>query len=57
MHRPDPKRPPELQDKRSVVLIEPADQARWLYGTEADARSMLVAPEVDALAAEPLTAS
>ena len=25
MHRPDPKRPPEKQDKRSVVVVEPAN--------------------------------
>lgn len=25
MHKPDPKRPPEMQDKRSVVPMEPAD--------------------------------
>lgn len=30
MHRPDPKRPPELQDKRSVVPIEFADVDTWL---------------------------
>jgi len=31
MHRPDPKRPPEMQDKRSVVPIEAEDVDTWLY--------------------------
>ena len=37
MHRPDPKRPPQLQDKRSVVPIEPEDVGLWLHGTVAQA--------------------
>lgn len=31
MHRPDPKRPPNMQDKRSVVPIELADVDAWLH--------------------------
>jgi len=30
MHRPDPKRPPNMQDKRSVVPIELPDVDAWL---------------------------
>ena len=30
MHRLDPKRPPNMQDKRSVVPIELADVDAWL---------------------------
>jgi putative SOS response-associated peptidase YedK len=30
MHRPDPKRQPEMQDKRSVVPIAPEDVDAWL---------------------------
>jgi putative SOS response-associated peptidase YedK len=30
MHRPDPKRPPGMQDKRSVVPIESEDVDLWL---------------------------
>lgn len=41
MHKPDPKLPPDAQDKRSVVAIEPADVARWLWGSPADALSLL----------------
>lgn len=30
MHRPDPKRPPEMQDKRMVVVLPEAQYAEWL---------------------------
>lgn len=30
MHRPDPKRPPEMQDKRMVAILPPAQYAEWL---------------------------
>jgi len=32
MHKPDPKLPPDQQDKRSVVAIEPDDADIWLNG-------------------------
>ncbi len=32
MHKPDAKRPPAMQDKRSVVPIEAADVDAWLHG-------------------------
>jgi putative SOS response-associated peptidase YedK len=41
MHRPDPKRPPGMQDKRSVVPIEPADVDAWLSGTVAQASQLV----------------
>jgi putative SOS response-associated peptidase YedK len=41
MHRPDPKRPPEMQDKRSVVPIEPADVDTWLHAPLADAAPLV----------------
>lgn len=48
MHRPDPKRPPELQDKRSVVPIAPEDVDPWLHGTPAEARALIrLAPADD----------
>ncbi len=56
MHQPDPKRPPHLQDKRSVIPVEIEDVDRWLYGTVDDAKSLVrLAPaEVfDAAAANP----
>ena len=30
MHRPDPKRPPEMQDKRMVVILPEAQYGEWL---------------------------
>ena len=33
MHRPDPKRPPDMQDKRTVVPLETGDWDTWLRGT------------------------
>jgi len=41
MHRPDPKRPPEKQDKRSVVVVEPANWDAWLRGPEDEARALI----------------
>ncbi|MDE2395552.1 MAG: SOS response-associated peptidase family protein [Burkholderiales bacterium] len=41
MHRPDPKRAPELQDKRSVIPIEAADVDEWLFAPPAQARALL----------------
>ena len=46
MHRPDPKRPPEMQDKRSVVPVETEDVAAWLFGTQDLAQALVrLAPE------------
>ena len=41
MHRPDPKRPADMQDKRSVIPIEPADVDTWLNAPLALAASLL----------------
>ena len=47
MHRPDPKRPPSMQDKRSVVPIEPADVDAWLFAPVAEAAKLVrLAPAV-----------
>ncbi len=40
MHRPDPKRPPHMQDKRSVVPIELEDVDAWLFGTVQQAQAL-----------------
>lgn len=53
MHKPDPRLPPEGQDKRSVVPIAPADVDRWLYGTPDDARALLRLDALDALVGGP----
>ena len=41
MHRPDLKRPPEQQDKRSVVPIEPEDVDCWLHAPQAQAAALV----------------
>ena len=44
LHKPDPKLPPDAQDKRSVVPLAPDDWAAWLHGDEAGARRLLAVP-------------
>lgn len=48
MHKPDLKRPPHMQDKRSVVPIALADTQLWLAGTSDQASELvqLAAPEI-----------
>jgi putative SOS response-associated peptidase YedK len=41
MHRPDPKRPPHMQDKRSVIPVERADVDEWLLGTVDQAQALM----------------
>lgn len=41
LHKPDPKLPPDQQDKRSLVHIDPIDWAQWLDGSEDEARALL----------------
>ena len=41
MHKPDPKLPPDRQDKRSVVPIELEDVDLWLHGTMSDASALI----------------
>ncbi len=53
MHRPDPKRPPNMQDKRSVVSIALENVDTWLYGTVTEARALIVLPEVELFSAGP----
>ena len=48
MHRPDLKRPLNLQDKRSVVPIALADVDAWLTASTQDAAALVrLAPAVD----------
>lgn len=47
LHKPDPQLPPDAQDKRSVVPLEPADWQAWLAGDEADARRLLQVPPAE----------
>lgn len=37
LHKPDPKLPPDQQDKRAVIHIAPEDWQRWLRGDVSDA--------------------
>ena len=53
MHRPDPKLPPDRQDKRSVVAIESGDVDAWLRGSVADAAGLVRPPPVDLIEAGP----
>ena len=53
IHRPDPKRPPNMQDKRSVVSIELADDDTWLCGTQAEAQKLMQLLPVDLFDAGP----
>jgi len=41
MHKPDPKLPPDQQDKRSVVPVELEDVDQWLFGTPRDASALV----------------
>jgi putative SOS response-associated peptidase YedK len=41
MHKPDPKLPSHLQDKRSVVPIERADVDLWLHAPQPEAAQLL----------------
>ncbi len=47
LHKPDPKLPPDAQDKRSVVALEPADWAGWLSGPLETAQSLLRPPPAE----------
>lgn len=41
MHKPDPRLPPDAQDKRSVVAIEAEDVDTWLHAPQQQASSLL----------------
>lgn len=53
MHRPDPKLPPDQQDKRSVVAIEFGDVDTWLQGSIDDATKLMRVPSVDLIEGAP----
>lgn len=53
MHKPDPALPPDQQDKRSVIAIEPSATATWLRGSTEDAESLLRAPSENVIDAAP----
>ena len=47
MHRPDPKRPPNMQDKRTVVPLETGDWDTWLRGTVEQAGALIKLPRLE----------
>ena len=53
MHRPDPKRPPEMQDKRAVVPIEPEDVDAWLFAPQEQAARLVRLAADDAFSGGP----
>ena len=53
MHRPDPKRSPEMQDKRSVIPIETADLDTWLGAPVKEAQTLLRLAPAEIFDAEP----
>jgi hypothetical protein len=54
MHMPDPKLPPDQQDKRSVIPIELADVEGWLFGALEEAEALVHVPPVDVFDAGPV---
>ena len=53
MHKPDPKFGPHEQDKRSVVVIEPADFDLWLTGSVEESLALIRLAPVDSFVAGP----
>lgn len=53
MHRPNPERPPDQQDKRSVISIELANVEAWLCGSTEDAVQLMRPPALDLIDAAP----
>jgi putative SOS response-associated peptidase YedK len=53
MHKPDPKLPPDQQDKRSVVPIELADVEQWLRGSSEEATNLVRVAPVEVFHAAP----
>ena len=56
MHRPDAKRLPHMQDKRSVVPIELQDVGQWLSATLEQASQLMRLASVEAFVGEPVAA-
>ncbi|MDM0072067.1 SOS response-associated peptidase family protein [Variovorax sp. J31P207] len=56
MHKPDPKLPPDQQDKRSVIAIEKGDVDQWLAGTMDEARQLMRLTPVEVFDARPIAA-
>lgn len=53
MHKPDPKLPPEAQDKRMVVVLEEDEWDPWLEARPEQARGLIKRAPVSVFIAEP----
>jgi len=53
LHRPDPKQPPDRQDKRMVVVLPEAQYGEWLDAAPARSMAFLQQYAADGLAATP----
>jgi len=56
MHKPNPKRAADQQDKRSVIALSPEDYDQWLSGTLRDAQALLRLAPPDVYDAGPVEA-
>lgn len=52
MHKPDPKLPPDQQDKRSVVALDRGDFEQWLVGTVEEAKALIKLTPVETFEAK-----
>ncbi|WP_440111518.1 SOS response-associated peptidase [Acidovorax sp. BL-A-41-H1] len=57
MHRPDPKRAPDMQDKRTVVPLEKDDWDAWLHGSIDQADPLIRPPSIERFTHGPLDAT
>lgn len=53
MHRPDPKRSPEMQDKRMVVILPEGLYEAWLDAPAANSKDFMLQCPADRLCATP----
>ncbi len=54
MHKPDPKLPPDQQDKRSVVAVEACNLEQWLSGAGSEIFGLLRPPAPELIEADPI---
>ena len=54
MHKPDPKVPPDKQDKRSVIPLEAADFDQWIEGTVDQAKKLMKLAPMEVFSAGPI---
>ena len=53
MHKPDPKLPPDAQDKRMVVVLEPETWDEWFTTSAAKARQLITMAPTAVFKADP----